>query len=120
MDRQEFLEGFVETTNKMVATVQKKNNDYTATEDPFDNFRAVELFGICNAETGILVRMTDKFKRITALLGGKEQMVKDEAVEDTLLDLANYAIILRLLRGQRKVALYPPPLEHRFKDVAST
>lgn len=119
MTKEEFLDAFVATTSAMVQTVQAKNNDYTVSDDPFDNFMAVELFGICGAETGILVRMTDKFKRITSLLGGKQQMVKDEAVEDTLDDLANYAIILKLLHKQRRQQLQPPPLDFKLKQAGS-
>lgn len=120
MDKEHFLAAFAETTEKMVRTAEAKNNDYTVSEDPFDNFMAAEMLGICKAETGLLVRMTDKFKRIISLTSGKVQMVKDEAIEDTLLDLANYAIILKLLRQQRALLLQPPPLETRFKQVGNT
>jgi len=41
----------------------------------------------------ILVRLFDKYLRIETLLSGKESLVKDESIEDTLLDLANYCIM---------------------------
>lgn len=120
MDKEHFLEAFTETTSKMVKTAEAKNNDYTVSEDPFDNFMAVELLGICEAEIGILTRMTDKLKRTVSLIKGKQSMVKSESLDDTLLDLANYAIILKLLREQRALLMQPPPLEGRFKQSGNT
>ena len=43
--------------------------------------------------TAFLVRMEDKLNRIEALIKNKENKVKDEKIEDTLLDLANYSIL---------------------------
>jgi hypothetical protein len=115
MDKEHFLSAFNETIERMARTAEKKNNDYTVSDDPFDNFMAVELLGVCPAEIGLLTRMTDKFKRVISLIKGKQAMVTDESVEDTLLDLANYAILLKLLRQQRALLSQPPPLEARFK-----
>lgn len=42
-----------------------------------------------------LVRLSDKFSRVEALMLGAENKVKDEALEDTLTDLACYALMLR-------------------------
>jgi hypothetical protein len=51
---------------------------------------------------GVLVRMGDKFARLKNLyLEGQGGDVRDESVEDTLMDIANYAIImLAWRRGQ--------------------
>lgn len=44
---------------------------------------------------GVLVRMGDKFARLKNLyLSGSGEDVSDESVEDTLMDVANYAIIM--------------------------
>ena len=45
--------------------------------------------------TSFLVRMEDKMSRLRSLSkkSAEEQRVKDESIRDTLLDLANYAII---------------------------
>ena len=43
-----------------------------------------------------LVRISDKFNRLENLLMGNDAKVKDERVEDTLLDLANYCIMLKM------------------------
>lgn len=39
------------------------------------------------------IRLNDKFSRFKTLSMGKDQKVKDESIRDTLLDLANYAIM---------------------------
>lgn len=50
---------------------------------------------ICSVEQGFLVRMSDKYARICNLIGNqKENAVLDEKVEDTLIDLANYSMLL--------------------------
>lgn len=82
----------------------RKNNDYAGEGDPFKNFTMCEKIGICSTEKGILVRMTDKLQRIANLLD-KEAQVKDESINDTLSDLANYALILRVYIESKKNVL---------------
>ena len=52
--------------------------------------------------TSFFVRMEDKLNRARTLDMKKSQEVVDEKLEDTLLDLANYAIIsvIELKKGQ--------------------
>lgn len=61
----------------------RKNNDYG---DSFAKLRN-EL------PNAILVRIYDKYSRLKTLMEGTEQKVHDESIEDSLLDLANYAIM---------------------------
>lgn len=82
-------------TGHMLAIARDKNRDYAGDGDPFANFKTVDQLGITSVEQGILTRMADKFTRIINLTKpGTEAAVKDETVEDTLLDLANYSLIL--------------------------
>jgi len=79
----------------MIAITKAKNADYTGTNtDPFANFAKVDLMGICSVEQGFLVRMSDKVSRIISFVQKGVLTVKDESIEDTLLDLANYAILM--------------------------
>jgi len=66
----------------------KKNHDYG---DSFAKMRK-EL------PNSILVRIYDKYSRLKTLMSGAEQKVKNESIEDTLLDLANYCILELLER----------------------
>jgi len=55
-----------------------------------------DAFGKTFQELGIVsavTRMYDKFNRIKALVTGAENKVTDEAIEDTLKDMANYCIL---------------------------
>jgi len=41
----------------------------------------------------VRIRLGDKFNRFKTLSRGNSQQVKDESIRDTLLDLANYALM---------------------------
>ena len=68
---------------KMNTTYKAKNADYG---DSFAELRQ-------EYPNAILIRLTDKLKRLKTLMEGGEQQVKDESIDDTLLDLANYCIM---------------------------
>ena len=71
---------------------------YTKNKDYGDAFtQSLDKHGPIAA----LVRMEDKWNRLSNLMSnGKEGYIKSESVEDTLIDLANYAIMTALyLRG---------------------
>lgn len=68
---------------EMNRTYEKKNHDYG---DSFN--RSIDRWGL----TAALTRMNDKLDRVDALKD-KDLKVVDESLRDTLLDLANYAIM---------------------------
>ena len=99
MNREDFLHAMGENCDEALQIVQTKNQDYADGEDPFQNFRMVEDAGLCSLEQGVAVRMSDKLQRIFNLLPrDAEAQVEDESLEDTLLDLMNYANILLTYR----------------------
>lgn len=69
----------------LLETWRKKNADYG---NSFD--KGIQKRGYVSA----LCRMDDKFNRIDELLSSGVQLVDDESVKDTLLDLANYCVML--------------------------
>lgn len=86
---------FKEIVDKMFSTYQKKNSDYGASFDAlFDEY------GVVSAQ----LRIADKLNRFKTLTKpGAKQKVSDESVEDTLMDLANYAILTIIkLRSLKK------------------
>ena len=106
MNSQEYVEYHKEFCESMIAITKKKNHDYTgAGSDPFRNFRQIgNLLGdnIPNAKgtgpldivaVGFLTRMSDKLSRIGTFISNGELLVKDESIEDTLKDVANYAAL---------------------------
>ena len=80
------LDPFLEITEEMHQTYLKKNADYG---NSFD--QSLDEFGL----TAAVVRMQDKLNRLKKLSRNFEEApeVVDESVGDTLLDLANYAIL---------------------------
>ena len=86
-----------------------KGNDYNSQQqqegDTLFNLRVCELTGIVpSAVDGILVRMSDKMQRLISLTRpGTIQKVKDESIEDTVVDLRNYAdYLLAFVKEQRE------------------
>ena len=63
---------------------EKKNADYG---NSFEN--SLDKHGLIAG----IVRMDDKMSRLISLNSKKEQQVMDESLRDTLMDLANYAIM---------------------------
>ena len=83
-DRTETSNPFKLYTDKLAATLQEKNQAYG------DSFtESVDKFG----KTVIAVRLSDKFNRICNLIKRGEDKENDESLEDTLLDMAGYAIL---------------------------
>lgn len=95
MSREEFFKYQEETFNKLLELTRKKNADYAGSGgDAFNNFTRIETIGVATTEQGFLTRMFDKFSRIISFMQNGELQVKDESVEDTLLDLANYCVLM--------------------------
>ena len=75
---------FLDYLESMKDLYLKKNHDYgDSVSKTFDEY------GL----TSFLVRMDDKMNRIKTLNKIQDTAVRGEKIEDTLLDLANYAIL---------------------------
>lgn len=79
----ESVEKFTEITSNMAKTYAAKNHDYG---NSFE--QSLDKFGLVAS----VVRLGDKMNRIESLTK-KGAQVKDESIKDTLLDMANYAIM---------------------------
>ena len=82
--------------DSMQSVYEAKDNDYSATGLPMGNLRKCEEAGI-DAWRGCLVRIGDKMSRLENFLKEKEYLVISEKAEDTVIDLANYAILMACL-----------------------
>ena len=69
---------------ELTETYVRKNHDYG---DAFHLTFLEEGFAMAR------IRLTDKLNRFKTLSRGADQAVSDESIEDTLMDLANYAIM---------------------------
>ena len=105
MNKKQYMEFHKAFCDKMIEVTKAKNADYSgAGDDPFNNFRHIGNFvqtpGV--VAIGFLTRMSDKFSRIGSFISNGTLQVKDESVEDTLHDLANYcALFAGYLKSER-------------------
>jgi hypothetical protein len=95
--------------DNMQAVYEAKDSDYSATGLPMGNLRKCEDAGI-DAWRGCLVRIGDKMSRLENFLKEKEYLVISEKAEDTVIDLANYAILMSCLIEEVK----PVPFDYYF------
>jgi len=95
MTREELLNMHTETCYAAKETMKKKNHDYTSNSpDPFANFRASEIVGV-DPVKGILMRLTDKLKRIQTFVEKETLAVEGEGVFDAIEDGINYLILAK-------------------------
>ena len=84
---------FKQITDEMVKLYERKNSDYgSSIHDTYMKYGAVAY----------LVRMEDKINRVRSLTQNNNQKVEDEKIHDSLVDLANYSILMLLeLEGNK-------------------
>lgn len=100
MNRVEQLESIQTTARELF---KKKNADYG---DAFAEFGLI----------GVLVRIEDKIKRSLSISKSKIQLIDDEKLEDTLLDLHNYAAMaLMLMQEENELVNLPKKIKGRYK-----
>ena len=83
---------FKEVTEWMNNVYERKNADYG------DSFgETFEEYGLVSSA----VRLNDKLKRFKRLIK-QEAQVQDESIKDTLLDIANYAVLTLVGMSKRE------------------
>ena len=83
---------YMDIINKLKETFLKKNHDYgSSVKKNYDKF---EAYGKNEGLKYVFGRIAEKHDRLENLIyGAHTNQVTDESVEDTLLDMANYAIL---------------------------
>lgn len=100
--QKELKEAFSLLLKAMYDIMEQKNADYSGSGEAFTNFNQIEQItkGKISREMGVVVRMTDKLSRVIRLLENSGQVL-DEKIEDTLIDLANYSLLLILMLKEK-------------------
>lgn len=81
---EKFRESYQKTIKELADTFLIKNERYgNSFTDTIDDYGMVAS----------IVRLTDKFNRMTTLFKNKELDEDDEPMTDTMLDMANYLIM---------------------------
>lgn len=92
-----FQDAMLDVLSDISDTLIKKQLDYGP--------NAIKRFGM----EGIVIRMSDKMERLINLIELKKDPTVDESIEDTLFDLAGYAVIgLMYLEGN-----FPLPIKQK-------
>lgn len=84
---------FFDITAKMANTYRAKNHDYG---NSFE--QSLDEEGLAASR----IRMGDKWNRYKTLSKTENMEVKDESIKDTLLDMANYAIMTVMWMNKSK------------------
>lgn len=92
---------FYELLEQMADLHSRKNHDYAGTKNPLHNLKASERINI-DPFIGVMIRLQDKWSRLESFLQSGEFKVKDESVEDTLMDNAVYSLLAIILRREQK------------------
>lgn len=78
------VETHVTICGELAALYERKNHDYG------DSFgKSFDEYGMAMP----CIRLEDKLNRLKSLTRSGDQQVHDESIDDTLMDLANYAIM---------------------------
>ena len=95
MNRKQYITFLEEKLTEMLEIAKKKSHDYSSFSDSvFANFEVVGLCGIASVEQGFLTRMMDKISRINSFVKQGITLVDDEKIDDTLVDLSSYALLM--------------------------
>ena len=103
------LEKHKEICKELNSIYETKNNDYG---DSFS--KTFTEYGL----TMPCILLEDKLNRLKALNKNKEHKVKDESIKDTLMDLANYAIMTLIEFDEKNSKLCTPTLND-LQDLTS-
>jgi len=95
MTKQEQEKHFKEVTEKMANIMLSKGDDYANT-DRLSNFKLAGGVSGLNAELNCLSLIATKVARLGVLLNSNKEP-NNESVQDSVLDLANYAILLSMI-----------------------
>lgn len=100
---------YMDVINKLKETFLKKNHDYgSSVKKNYDKF---EAYGKNEGLKYVFGRIAEKHDRLENLIyGAHTNQVADESVEDTLLDMANYAILAAVSIQEHKTN---PIQEHK-------
>lgn len=95
----DYVDPFAAICQEMIDLHTKKGADYGREGDPYANVRASEAFGV-QPWVGALIRLNDKIVRLQSFIA--KGRLENESVEDSIKDIAVYAVIMRILYDEAK------------------
>jgi hypothetical protein len=101
MNKQHQEKHFEEFTSKMKDVIISKGNDY-ANEDRLSNFKLAGSISGLSPELNCLSLIATKVARLGVLLNSKQEP-NNESIQDSILDLANYSVLLGMILEDRRL-----------------
>jgi len=100
MTKKEQMAHFGYMTGEMKKTLFSKGDDY-ANEDRLSNFKLAGAIAGGDARTNCLNLIATKVARLGVLIN-TDQEPNNESIEDSVLDLANYSVLLSMIINENK------------------
>lgn len=100
MNQEEQIKHFEALTAQMKEILFKKGNDYANT-DRLSNFKLAGSICGLKAEQNCLSLIATKVARLGVLLNS-DKTPNNESIQDSVLDLANYSILLSMILTDKK------------------
>ncbi len=91
-DNEKIYKNICDLLDRMQAVYEAKDSDYSENDLPMGNLLESQELGI-EPWKGVLLRIGDKKRRVGSFVKKEKFLVKDEAVDDTLVDMANYSML---------------------------
>ncbi|MEP7198032.1 MAG: hypothetical protein ABI851_16050 [Saprospiraceae bacterium] len=100
MTQEQQQKHFNELTSKMKEVLFKKGNDY-ANQDRLSNFKLAGTICGMTPELNCLNLIATKVARLGVLLQDIGIQPNNESITDSILDLANYAVLLDMIVSEK-------------------
>lgn len=100
MTKKEQMAHFGYMTGEMRKTLFSKGDDY-ANEDRLSNFKLAGAISGGDAKINCLNLIATKVARLGVLINTDKEP-NNESIEDSVLDLANYAVLLSMIINENK------------------
>jgi hypothetical protein len=108
-DNEKIYKNICDLLDRMQAVYEAKDSDYSENDLPMGNLLESQELGI-EPWKGVLLRIGDKKRRVGSFVKKEKFLVKDEAVDDTLVDMANYSMLGCVLWCQK---YSPSRMDHK-------
>ena len=106
---------FLAVLEQMADVATSKNHDYADDDNPFSNFEGTARSAGLSVDQVFQVMVGIKVERLRQLVGGKEP--NNESIEDTILDLANYAALWLAYKQWQDPMRVSPPMDYFSTNV---
>ena len=108
---------YMDTINNLKDVFLRKNADYGSSVKK--NYDKLEKYGPNEGLKYVFGRISEKYDRLENLIyGNHENKVVDESIADTLLDMANYAILASISFNEHHSKPQEIPEVMRLRNIA--